>query len=617
MIQYLRQVQYILGESWRKLPWLALLFLCSALLDLAGIGLIGPYVALVVDPRVVDGWLGDVLIAIGVPREQQVALKLLGLALLGVFLLKSIAAIVIHSAIIRFSEQQRVRLQSMLMRAYQGLPYTKFLGRNSSEYIHGITHLTSHFAVVLLTGLRTVSNVILAIVIFAFLAWQNVMALALLAGLLLVSISGYDRLFRRKLRCYGEQANVAAAMMVRGVQEGIEGLKEVRILGKEEHFYRMVHQGAREAARLHTLNQVIALAPRYLLEVALVVFVLSLVWMTLLTGKDLQVLVPTLSMFALAAWRLMPAANTLSTSLIQLRYNRDSISRLYQDLQAVAHIPLEAHESVVSCADVFRTLTLKQVQFTYPKARRPALKDISLEIHAGERIGLIGPSGAGKTTLIDLLLGLFEPQAGELLYNDRRLKEALAQWCAQVAYLPQQIFLIDDQLRRNVALGVEDAEIDEARVNEALRQARLEELVRQLPDGIDTLLGERGVRLSGGQRQRVALARAFYHGRNVLIFDEATSALDNETEEEVVEEIRRLKGQKTLIVIAHRLTTVRYCDRIYRLQDGAIVEQGTYDRVIGQSNAAASAAWSGPGASEQPSSKRGPKLSTTRSVETP
>ena len=581
MIQYLRQVRYILGENWRKLPWLALLFLCSALLDLVGIGLAGPYVALVIDPRTVDGWLGDVLIAMGVPREQQVGLKLLGLALVGIFLLRAIAAISTHRAIIHFSKNQRVRLQSILMRAYQQLPYTMFLQRNSSEYIHGITSLTANFAGVLLTGLRTVSDGILAIAIFIFLAWQNAMALALLAGLLLASIYGYDRLFRRNLRSYGEQANVAAAVMVRGVQEGIEGLKEVRILGKEEYFYRMVHEGAREAARVDALTQVITLASRYLLEVTLVVFVVSMVWLILLGGMDLQILVPTLGMFALAAWRLMPAANTLSTSLIQLRYNRDSISRLYRDLQTVAHIPLEARESPVeSEPDGFRKLTLKQVQFTYPKARQPSLKDISLQIRAGERIGLIGPSGSGKTTLVDMLLGLLEPQVGELRYNDRPLKEALAQWRAQVAYLPQQVFLIDDQLRRNVALGVEDAEIDEARVSEALRQACLEELVRQLPDGVDTFLGERGVRLSGGQRQRVALARAFYHGRSVLVMDESTSALDNDTEREIVDEIRQLKGQKTLIVIAHRLTTVQYCDRIYRLQNGAIVEQGTYESVV-------------------------------------
>jgi ABC-type multidrug transport system fused ATPase/permease subunit len=312
-------------------------------------------------------------------------------------------------------------------------------------------------------------------------------------------------------------------------------------------------------------------------------------------------LLPTLSMFGVAALRLVPSAHNVSSGLIQLRYNRDSVSTLHRDLQAVARVSQDACKYPVETAsEKFRILTFDQVQFTYPKARQLALKDLSLQIRAGERIGLIGPSGSGKTTLVDVLLGLLEPQAGEVRYNDQPLKNALAEWRVQVAYLPQQVFLIDDTLRRNVALGVEDLRIDETRLNEALRQARLEELVHQLPDGTDTILGERGIRLSGGQRQRVALARAFYHERSVLVMDEATSALDNETESEIVDEIRRLKGQKTLIVIAHRLTTVQYCDRIYRLQGGSIVEQGTYDQVIKQGKSAATMALSDAQNSESP-----------------
>jgi ABC-type multidrug transport system fused ATPase/permease subunit len=590
LIQYLREILFILGEDWRKLPWLVMMFLGSSLLDLAGIGLIAPYVALVIDPRMMDGRLGEVMIAMGLPREQQAGLILLGLFLIGIFLLKAVAAIGIRRAVIRFSQNQIVRLQSTLMRTYQSLPYTDFIGRNSSDYVYAISGLTSSFGHVVQIGLRLFSEGTVAFVILGLLAWQNAPALALLAGLLFAVIHGYDRLFRRNLRRYGERSNLAATTMVRGVHEGIEGLKEIRILGKEQHFYRMVHDGAKNYAQCTTRAQLITLAPRYLLEVTMVVFVVTLVLLIILRGSDVQALVPTLGMFGVAALRLMPSANTLSSSLIQLRYERDSIFRLHRDLQTVAHAPREACEySLETAPDEFRTLALDQVHFTYPRARQPALKGLSLDIRAGQSIGLIGPSGAGKTTLVDVLLGLLQPQAGELRYNDRPLTDALAQWRAQVAYLPQQIFLVDDTLRHNVALGVEETEIDETRVNDALRQARLEELVHQLPDGINTILGERGVRLSGGQRQRVALARAFYHGRSVLVMDEATSALDNETEREIVEEIRRLKGQKTMIVIAHRLTTVRYCDWIYRLQDGRIVEQGTYDRVVRRGEGVASA----------------------------
>jgi ATP-binding cassette, subfamily B, bacterial PglK len=305
-----------------------------------------------------------------------------------------------------------------------------------------------------------------------------------------------------------------------------------------------------------------------------------LVLFNLLLDRDLNALVPTLGMFGVAALRLIPAATALSSNLLQLRYARNSIAQLHRDLASLDGVRLEAPAAPGGTGEPFRSLVLDRVQFTYPGASAAALSDLAIEIRAAESIGLVGPSGAGKTTLVDVLLGLLEPQQGALLYNGRPLRDALAQWRSQVAYLPQQVFLIDSTLRRNVALGIDDADIDEHRLAEALRQARLADLVAQLPDGAHTLIGERGVRLSGGQRQRVAIARAFYHGRDVLVMDEATSALDNETEREIVEEIRQLKGQKTLIVIAHRLTTVQHCDRIFRLKDGRIAAQGTYDEVL-------------------------------------
>lgn len=582
MKQYLKEILYLLGEDRRKLPWLILMFLASSLLDVIGIGLIGPYVAVAVDPRALDGTLGNALVTLGLPREQQAVLIVLGLVLLFVFVLKAVAAVGVQSVVIRFSQNHTARMKSMLMASYQQMPYTEFLRRNSSEYIHTVTGLTGNFAQVVQTTLRTLSDSLVAIAILGFLAWHNATALLLLAGLLALAVYGYDRLFRQKLRSYGQRANKAATRVVRGVHEGLEGLKEIRILGKEQHFHNLVREGALETAHLSVKKQVIAVLPRYLLETVMVVFVITAIFLTLLSGGELRLLVPTLAMFAVAALRLKPAAQSVSESLIQLRYSRDSVARLYRDAPKplqTARVPVDV-ALPASASEPFRTLRLERVTFTYPNATAPALADISMEIRAGDSVGLIGPSGSGKTTLVDVLLGLLEPESGRILYNGRPLNTALPEWRSQVAYLPQQVFLIDDTLRRNVALGESDDSIDPQRIDNALRQARLSELVRQLPNRADTLLGERGVRLSGGQRQRVALARAFYHGRSVLVMDEATSALDNETEREIVEEIRLLKGTKTLIVIAHRLTTVQHCDRLYRLDKGLIVRQGSFDQVV-------------------------------------
>ena len=205
--------------------------------------------------------------------------------------------------------------------------------------------------------------------------------------------------------------------------------------------------------------------------------------------------------------------------------------------------------------------------------------NLSIDLHAGESIGLIGTSGSGKTTIVDILLGLLAPTGGSVIYNGDPLQNNLPSWRSQVAYIPQNIFLLDDTLRANIAIGLKE-DIDEKKVEKAIKQAQLNDLLQQLPKGLDTVLGERGLRLSGGQRQRVALARAFYFDRDVLIMDEATSALDNETEKEIIEEIRRLKGKKTMIVIAHRLTTVKHCDCIYRLENGKVVDKGTYSEVV-------------------------------------
>jgi ABC-type multidrug transport system fused ATPase/permease subunit len=584
VIRYLQEILQLLAGERHKLPWLFLLFLGSSLLDFIGIGLVGPYVALLMDERALDGMLGDLVAAMGVARDQRTALAAVGLVLLAIFVAKAVAAIGVQRAVIRFSQEQQMRVQSVLMHSYQELPYEKFLLRNSADYVYAIAELAPVFATVVNFCLRIASDTILIIVLLALLAAQNAAALALLAALVLAVVFGYDRLFRRRLRRYGENRNRSGIDSVRAIHEGIEGLKEIRVLGKEGHFHRRLEEAATEYAHFATRAALIAAAPRYLLEAVMVLFVVALVLLVLLLGSDPQKLVPTLGMFGVAALRLMPAASTISTNLIQLRYQRDAISRLHRDLcgaRAASHSPVP---STVGVGEPFEALTLADVHLTYPDASRAALDGLSMEVRAGDSIGLVGPSGSGKTTLVDVLLGLLDPQRGELLYNGRPLAREIATWRAQVAYLPQQVFLIDDTLRRNVALGVPDSEIDEHRLREALRQARLTDLVEQLPHGRDTLIGERGARLSGGQRQRVALARAFYHGRNVLVMDEATSALDQETEREIVEEIQRLKGLKTVIVIAHRLTTVRHCDRIYRLVEGRIVEHGTYNEVIGESD---------------------------------
>ena len=580
--QYLIEILYLVGESRSKLPALVLLFLFSSILDLLGLGLIAPYVSLIMnfENQNID-WIGNKIIALGLPMEQEFILIWMGVLLITVFLFKALTALYINHTIIVFSNMQEVRLKSYLMQTYQHLPYTEYIKRNSAEYVNAIIGHTISFRGALEMGLKTLSDGIIAIAIFSLLALTNGIALSLLVIILGVLVFGYDRVFRSRIKEYGRQSHHYATRLVQGVNEGIEGFKEIRILGREKYFYDLIKHNAERWTQNQGKTNIISSSPRYFLEFVLITFIVMLVITAYLFGNNLKALVPTIGFIGMAALRLLPVIHGLSNSLVHLRHNRFAVGWLYTDLIKLKESPKSVlKSSTKSTNGEFHELVLDGIQYFYPESKMPALDQISLRIQEGETVGFIGPSGAGKTTLVDLILGLLKPSKGSLLYNGEELKGSLSRWQSQIAYLPQQVFLIDNTLRNNVALGINDNEIDDQLVHESLNNASLQEFVDTLPQGIETKLGERGVRLSGGQRQRVAIARAFYHGRNVLVMDEATSALDHETESEIVEEIKRLKGKKTIIVIAHRLTTVEHCDRIYCLEKGKIVNSGPPSKIL-------------------------------------
>ena len=570
----------MVGKDRRKLPLLILCFLGVSVMDLFSLSLVIPYINLVFQP---DSGTAEItsrffsLFNLSIDRETQVLF--IGVGLVALFLLRALGTIGVNFMILSFAQQQKVSLQLFLMKAYQQLPYNTYLKRNSSEYIHSIQSLTGSFTGVLITLLRIVSDGIVLLVILVLLIFRDVYALFLLGSLLSGSLFFYDLFLRSAMTEYSRKQHPANRKVIRAISEALEGLKEIRILGCESHFFQSLKKGAREFAFYSKCFSILQQSPRYLLEAILVLFVVLFVQFAFYLEKEGSSMVATLGLFGVAAIRLLPIANAFSGTLTTVRFNRDAIRILYEDVKELGQkVPKKACSD--NTPDPFVSLALYQVSYTYKDAKVPALQNLNLEIKTGESVGLIGPSGSGKTTLVDVFLGLLVPQSGNLTYNDRSLEDALIQWRSQVAYLPQQVFLIDDSLRCNVALGEDDCAINNQRLKKALKQAQLQTLVEQLPEGENTLLGERGVRLSGGQRQRIALARAFYHKRDILVLDEATSALDNETEKEIVEEIKRLKGQKTLIVIAHRLSTVQHCDRIFRLSNGRIVAEGTPQQML-------------------------------------
>ena len=532
----------------------------------------------------IDGKMGQLVMEYFFFLTKDELIVLISCGLVSMFCLKTILVILINRIMILFSFNLQTQLRCSIMSLYQNLSYTEYLQRNSSEYITAIQTYTGTFTTgVILNLLKMISEGLSLMAIIILLALTDGPMLALLIGLLGMLAYGYDRFFKQKITDYGQKLNDNQELMVQGIHEAVEGLKEIRILGKEDYFHSVVRRTSEKFASYRGSVQLITLAPRYLLELILVTFIAVIVLFTMWTGSDIQGLIPTLSLFGLAAIRIIPATNTLIFSLSQIRFNLDASSRLYNDLNnRKADTTLIDGRVKPPPLEVFETLTLDKICFHYPNTSENVLDTVSITIGKGECIGLIGKSGSGKTTLLDTMLGLLEPQLGTIEFNGKPLRENINSWYGNVAYLPQEVFIIDNTLRCNVALGIWEEDIDNDRLKKAISQAQLSGVVDQLSNGVETVLGEHGVLLSGGQRQRIALARAFYHDRSVLVMDESTSALDHQTEAEIVEEIKRLKGTKTIIVIAHRLSTIEHCDRIYRLENGKIVAQGSYQSVVGK-----------------------------------
>jgi ATP-binding cassette, subfamily B, bacterial PglK len=584
MNKYLNEILTLLGSDKKRLPGMVFLFFLVSLLDVLGIGLIGPYISTITDPQVITEYSSNIEKWIGLSVPSKDLLVYMSLLLLVVFVSKAISSVWINYVIARFSADQQIRLRTILMKSYQSLPYVEYIERNSSEYIHNIQTLVQQYAnTVIFLSLKSVSDIIVAFTILVLLAWVNLSALLLLFSLIVLTVLVYNHFFKEKMKTMGRLSNKSSDNMVQAIYEGIEGLKEVRVLGCERHFYNKVKKNSTLYGSYYAKSTAISTAPRYMLETTLMIFILMLVIVSLYVNNDLSQLLPTLGIFGIASIRLLPAANNIASTMMHLQFNRDAISRLYRDV-----IECESRVDNVQGAGIstnnnnvgFEQLKLDGISYQYPSSNHKALSDISLTIKSGETIGFIGTSGSGKTTLIDLLLGLLKPQQGMVIYNKKLLEDSYSTWRKHVAYLPQQIFLIDDTLKANIALGVNDCDINEEKLNTSLRMAQLSELIEQLAEGVNTIIGERGIKLSGGQKQRISLARAFYHERDVLVMDESTSALDEDTEREIVNEIQKLKGSKTLIIIAHRLSTLHHCDRIYRLEKGRIMDFGTAKKML-------------------------------------
>jgi ATP-binding cassette, subfamily B, bacterial PglK len=562
----------------RSVPGLVLLMLVGLALEVLSVGLVMPVVALLTErgPELRLPGMGLVVDAFaGVPRATMIAGMMVFLVFL--FFLKALFLWFVTWRHMRFTHHLEVDLAQRLLRIYLAQPYTFHLQRNSARLLNNVvieSNMVAEVGVAPLLVVVAEGLVLLGLGVLLLLVEP--------AGAISVAVSVgaaawlVHALMRRGVTRWGEARQRHAELSVQHLQQGLGAVKDILLLGRESEFLERYLQHNSRKARAAQNQATVQRLPRLVLELFVITGMAALTITLLARGSAPDMIVPTLGLFAVAAFRVMPSVTRIMNSLQMMRYAAPAIDALHADLQTLVPAAGGDEESI-ALKDAIR---LEHVSFTYPGAARKALDDVSLVVVRGDTVGIVGASGAGKTTLVDVLLGLLDPDVGAALVDGRDIRIARRSWQSQIGYVPQSIFLTDDTLRRNVAFGLSDLEIDEAAVQRAIGSAQLSEFVAQCPAGLDTRVGERGVKLSGGQRQRIGLARALYHDPEVLVLDEATSALDTEMEAEVLAAVRALHRDKTVVLVAHRSSTVLHCDRLYKLQHGRVVQAGSVDEVL-------------------------------------
>ena len=548
------------------------LMIIGMLLETLGVGLVIPALALLTQSDLAHSYpaLQSLLQALGNPSQQTLVIGGM-LLLVGVYLIKALFLAFLAWRQTRFSFGVQIQLSQRLFTVYLRQPYTFHLQRNSAQLLRNVTGEVGTFTGAI-TSIQTILTECLVLLGIATLLLLVEPLGVLIVGLLFGGAAwGFHHSTSTHITRWGQVRLHHDGLRIQAVLQGLGGVKDVKLLGREGDFLAQHSVHSTQSARVGQFRATLQQLPRLWLELFAVAGMALLVLSMLAQERDIASVVPTLGLFAVAAFRLMPSVNRVLGAVQTLRYSLAPINTLYEERKLAE--PGPAVHNIDGTA-FQHDICLIDINYTYPNSAEPVLNSLSITIQKGESVGFIGPSGSGKSTLVDVILGLLPPSAGQVVVDGQDIQQNLRHWQNQIGYVPQSIYLTDDTLRRNVAFGMPNEQIDDATIQRAIQAAQLDGFVASLPDGLETLVGERGIRLSGGQRQRIGIARALYHDPAVLVLDEATSSLDTATESDVMQAITTLQGTKTIIMVAHRLSTVKQCDRLYRVGQGRLtVEQ--------------------------------------------
>lgn len=574
----LKKISYVLNRNQkRQLFMLLIIIVVGAGVELLGVSAILPIVNIALDSSTIDKTWYLVMIrdTFGLHDANQL-LMFMATVLIVIYILKNLYVTFMYNMQYKFIFENQRKLAVKLMNCYMHQKYLFHVSKNVAELQRNVTNDVNGFFTVILNSLQFLAEISVCIALVSYLMMKDVMTTMMVAVLVVVFVVFYACFFKKVLGKKGEENREVNVQVAKWIFQSFSGIKEIKVINGEQYFIDNYEKNYRRFATLQRQQSMLTFMPRPTMETVCIGGLLLTVIIKLqINGTDVQSFIPTLTVFAMAAFRMLPAFNRLSGYLGSIMFNRPSIQAVYKDLIEIDELmkemeKREEHKLDITLNDAIR---MEKLSFQYPEADKWILKDADLTIYKNTSVAFIGSSGAGKTTAADLILGLLEPQSGKVTVDGIDIRKHMQSWHSCIGYIPQTIYLMDDTIRANIAFGIPEDKIDEQAILKAIKEAQMDEFIDTLKDGLDTVIGDRGVKLSGGQRQRIGIARALYRNPKVLVLDEATSALDNETEKEVMEAIDGLQGTRTLIVIAHRLSTIKKCDVIYEVGNGKITEK--------------------------------------------
>lgn len=564
-----------------QLLMLGIMIFIGGILETLGVGAMMPVVTALLTPdklqEYIDEYqlLGNICSALHIEDVGQMTMTLL-IGLMAIYVIKNLYILLLTYKQNTFITQTRNKMISRVMAEFLNRPYEQYLGADIPTVFRITDSDIPQTFSLILAMLNLASEVVVSFLIFLVLLCINAAMTLFIIGVFGILTLFIFKVFKPKLNKIGGENQRIQSRIAKWRIQAIYGLKDVKVLNREEFFVRNYYESGKIGANVARNYAVLNNTPRLLIETVFIVSMLSFIAVYISGGGDMNVMMYAIGAFAAAAIRVLPSVNRINTYITEIAYTQPSLDFVYANLQQgmktdamLAERRANAQKEKLKLED---KIELNHISFHYPDSEKNIFTNAHMEVPRGKSVGIIGASGAGKSTIVDVLLGLLHAQAGEITCDGVNIFKNYDSWLAQIGYIPQSIYLIDESIRDNIAFGIDEDKINEKRIWEVLEEAQLKEFVEDLPEGLDTTIGDRGVRLSGGQRQRIGIARALYHDPEILVFDEATSALDNDTEAAVMEAVNSFHGKKTMVIIAHRLNTIEKCDIIYKVENEKLVK---------------------------------------------